>query len=84
MSAHPDPADQTPRSISFANNLGDVIHLDGNLTIEDLAKMGVDGIKLSRDGAALNDHWWRGENADSPSNNQTRLPAQAEHMKPNP
>jgi hypothetical protein len=51
--------------IPFEDNKGNVIHLDGNLTIADLLKMGVKDIRLIPEDSPLPDNWWR--DAGSPN-----------------
>jgi hypothetical protein len=52
-------------AIPFEDNKGNVMQLDGKLTIADLVKMGVKEIRLMPEGSPLPDNWWR--NAGSPN-----------------
>lgn len=46
-------------SIPFENNKGEQIHFSPELTIEDLVKMGVIGIRLAKVDDPLPEGWWR-------------------------
>lgn len=52
-------------AIPFEDNKGNVMQLDGKLTIADLVKMGVKEIRLMPEGSPLPDNWWR--DAGSPN-----------------
>lgn len=52
-------------AILFEDNKGNVMQLDGKLTIADLVKMGVKEIRLMPEGSPLPDNWWR--DAGSPN-----------------
>lgn len=51
--------------IPFEDNKGNIMQLDGKLTIADLVKMGVKEIRLMPEGSPLPDNWWR--DAGSPN-----------------
>jgi len=52
-------------AIPFEDNKGNVMQLDGKLTIADLVKMGIKEIRLMPEGSPLHDNWWR--DAGSPN-----------------
>jgi hypothetical protein len=52
-------------AIPFEDNKGNVMQLDGKLTIKDLVKMGMKEIRLMPEGSPLPDNWWR--DAGSPN-----------------
>ena len=52
-------------AIPFEDNKGNVMQLDGKLTIADLVKMGMKEIRLMPEGSPLHDNWWR--DAGSPN-----------------
>jgi hypothetical protein len=58
-------------AIPFEDNKGNVMQLDGKLTIADLVKMGMKEIRLMPEGSPLPDNWWR--DAGSP-NDQAQRP----------
>lgn len=45
-------------AIPFEDNKGNVMQLDGKLTIADLVKMGAKEIRLMPEGSPLPDNWW--------------------------
>jgi len=59
-------------AIPFEDNKGNVMQLDGKLTIADLVKMGVKDIRLMPEGSPLPDNWWRDAGSPNNSSAQTR------------
>ena len=51
-------------AIPFEDNKGNVMQLDGKLTIATLVKMGMEEIRLMPEGLPLPDNWWRDAGKD--------------------
>jgi hypothetical protein len=47
-----------PEVVILHNNKGEELRLPGNLTLKDLAKLGVRKIKFEERGAPVPDGWW--------------------------
>lgn len=67
----PGSAPCSGSAIPFEDNKGNVMQLDGKLTIKDLVKMGVKEIRLMPQGSPLPDNWWR--DAGSPNSESSDL-----------
>jgi len=61
-------------AIPFEDNKGNVMQLDGKLTIADLVKMGMKEIRLMPEGSPLHDNWWRDAGSPNVGTEQRREP----------